>query len=105
MWSQVGHLKSMSQKQLSPATPDLFGAVQLTARRRSGRVRPSSGSSRFLPKLPSPSDRELAILLSELVGELHRRLADAAGRKPAPELERALQKAAPAFIKTGSEKP
>jgi hypothetical protein len=45
------------------------------------------------------------MLLSELVGELHRRLAGDAGRKPAPELERALHKAAPAFIKTGMREP
>src|SRR3954451_19840841 len=95
----------MSQKQLSPATPDLFGAVQQAARRRSGRVRPSLGSSRFLPKLRSLSDRELAMLLSELVDDLHRRLDGAAGRKPAPELEGALQKAASRFIKTGLEEP
>src|SRR3954452_7261103 len=105
MWSQVGHLKSMSQKQISPVTPDLFGAVQSPARRRFGRVRPSSGSSRFLPKLRSFSDRELAMFLSELVDELHRRRDGAAGRKPAPELERALQNAASAFVTAGLEEP
>ena len=56
-------------------------------------------------KLHSFSDRELALLLSELVDELHRRRDGAAGRKPAPELERALQNAASAFVTAGLEEP
>ena len=95
----------MPQKQFAPATPDLFGAVQSPVRRRTGRVRSSSGSSWFPPKLHSFSDRELALLLSELVDELHRRLDGAAGRQPAPELERALQNAASAFVTAGLEEP
>jgi hypothetical protein len=43
----------MAREQLSPVTPDLFGAARLPAGQRSGQVRPSSNASQPLPQLPS----------------------------------------------------
>src|SRR3954471_4502074 len=93
----VGHLKRMSQKQFSSAMPDLFGAIQPPSRRRSGPARPASGTARHTPKLRALSDRELAGLLGDLVREVQRRMTRDGGRKPAPELERAVREAAPVF--------
>src|SRR5215217_361462 len=95
MPGQAGHLNSMSRKQLSPETPDLFGAVPPSARRRSGPARPSAGPSRPAARLSAMSDGELALLLSDLVREVQRRTASNA-RKPSPGLDRALHEAASA---------
>src|SRR3954451_15488722 len=97
MRGHVGHLKRMSQKQFSSAMPDLFGAIQLPSRQRSGPARPVSGTVRHTPKLRTLSDRELARLLGDLVREAQRRMTREGGRKAAPELERALREAAPVF--------
>jgi hypothetical protein len=97
MRGQVGHLKPMSCKPFSPETPDLFSALPLPARRRSGPARPSSGSPRPTPKLSNMSDGELALLLSDVVREVQRRTAAVTGRKPSPDLDRATREAAAAF--------
>src|SRR3954464_5301153 len=93
-------VKRMSQNQFSSAMPDLFGAIQLPTHRRSGPARPTSGAARHTPKLHALSDRELAGLLGDLVREVQRRIARDGGRKPAPELERALREAGPVFAET-----
>ncbi len=87
----------MAQKQFSSAMPDLFGAIQPPSHRRSGPARPTSGAARHTPKLHTLSDGELAGLLGDLVREVQRRMTRDGGRKPAPELERALREAAPVF--------
>src|SRR5215213_5378677 len=97
MRGHMVHLKRMSQKQFSSAMPDLFGAIRLPSRQRSGPSRPVSGTARHTPKLCTLSDRELAGVLGDLVREVQRRLTRDGGRKPAPELERALREAAPVF--------
>src|SRR4051794_38716391 len=97
MRGPVGHLKRMSQKQFSSAMPDLFGAIQLPSHRRAAPPRPASGTARHTPKLYTLSDRELAGVLGDLVREVQRRMTRDGGRKPAPELERALREAAPVF--------
>jgi hypothetical protein len=97
MRGHVGHLKRMSQKQFSSAMPDLFGAIQFPSRQRTGLARPASGTARHTPKLNTLSDRELAGVLGDLVREVQRRMTRDGGRKPAPELERALREAAPVF--------
>src|SRR3954452_19512906 len=94
------HLKRMSQKQFSSTMPDLFGAIQFPSRQRSGPARPVSGTARHTPKLNTLSDRELAGVLGDLVREVQRRMARDGGRKPAPELERALREAGPVFAET-----
>src|SRR4051812_22370663 len=90
----------MSQNQFSSAMPDLFGAIQLPTHRRSGPARPTSGAARHTPKLHTLSDGELAGLLGDLAREVQRRMARDGGRKPAPELERALREAGPVFAET-----
>src|SRR3954468_17573877 len=97
MQGHMVHLKCMSQKQFSSAMPDLFGAIQFPSRQRSGPARPASGTARHTPKLHILSDRELAGVLGDLVREVQRRMARDGGRKPPPELERALREAAPVF--------
>ncbi len=87
----------MSRKQLSPETPDLFGAVPPSARRRSGPARPASGSPRPAARPSAMSDGDLALLLSDLVREVQRRTACGPGRKPSPDLDLALHEAASAF--------
>jgi len=87
----------MAQKQFSSAMPDLFGAIQLPSHRRAAPPRPASGTARHTPKLYTLSDRELAALLGDLVREVQRRMTRDGGRKPAPELDRALREAAPVF--------
>src|SRR5215204_3878117 len=97
MRGQVGHLKSMSHKQFSPEMPDLFGAVPLPTRRRTGPARPASASPRLTARLSAMSDGELALLLSDLVREVQRRTASGLGRKPSPDLDRARCEAAQRF--------
>src|SRR3954468_15814000 len=97
MQGHMVHLKCMSQKQFSSAMPDLFGAIRLPSRQRSGPARPASGTARHAPKLHTLSDRELAGVLGDLVREVQRRMTRDGGRKPAPELDRALREAAPVF--------
>jgi hypothetical protein len=90
----------MSQKQFSSAMPDLFGAIQLPSRQRSGLARPASSATRHTPKLSTLSDGELAALLADLVREVERRTIRDGGRKPAPELERVLRDAARVFAES-----
>jgi hypothetical protein len=87
----------MSQKQFSSTMPDLFGAIQLPSRQRSGPARPASSAARHTPKLNTLSDRELAVLLGDLIREVERRTTRDGGRKPAPELGRVLREAARMF--------
>jgi hypothetical protein len=51
------------------------------------------------------SDGELALLLSDLVREVQRRTASGVGRKPSPDLDRALREAASAFAGPRSPAP
>ena len=87
----------MSRKQLSPETPDLFGAPPPSARRRTGPARSASGSPRPTARLSAMSDGELALLLSDLVREVQRRAASSLGRKASHDLDHALREAASAF--------
>src|SRR4029079_8904550 len=91
MRGQMGHLKSMSQRQLSPETLDLFGAPPPSPRRRTGPARPASAPPRRASRLSHMSDGELALLLSDLVREVQRRTDHNRGRKPAPDWDRAVR--------------
>src|SRR5215204_6572662 len=97
MRGQVGHLKSMSHKQFSPEMPDLFGALPLPTRRRTGPARPASASPRPTARMSAMSDGELALLLSDLVREVQRRTAGHEERKLSRDLDRALREAASTF--------
>src|SRR4051794_21623306 len=83
----------MPQQQLSPEARDLFGVIQPPARRRSVPARQSPKQSGSVPQLSSFSDTELANLLSDLVGELQRRVPSHTELGSRPELQRVVQDA------------
>lgn len=84
----------MSSKQLSPEMLDLFSAMPLPTSRRSCPTRPLPKRSGSLPKLSSLSDAELAGLLTDVVGELQRRVPSSKALETQSELQRVVQDAA-----------
>ena len=84
----------MPRQHLAPATGDLFSFVQPSPAPGSEPPRPSGHQPTSPAKLASLSDAEVAGLLKNLLGEVHRRTAGRALRQGRPELERAVREAA-----------